>query len=324
MLRLRSVVAASIAVFVAAASFIFSTSSDIPVATRRATPAERASIAASSPAFSFARTDASPPATANPDSEWSPDDPPLVVARRYREAKDKRAFFDHAMKVGGGANLFFALEARTRCAKVNQLGMVGAEQDMISRISVDDPARLKRIEAYRGFIRGCEGFEMKPVGRTELVEITRRLYEADDPTGRAANMRAFPDTADEYDAQAATARELLATRDPYILKLVAPYLAARRAGNLTWPQLVAGGAAVDSYNREANAWNLALCDLGLDCTPSGPMGPMSCFSVGKCDWTTLDEIAPVLLVNGGIAPLSGRRDEIVAAVRAGDWAKLGL
>jgi len=154
--------------------------------------------------------------------------------------------------------------------------------------------------------------------------VSRKLYEAGDAMGRANNLRPYPDDAETYDEQRTMARELLETRDPYILRIVAPYLAGRRAGRLTWEQFVAGGPAVDAFNREVNAWNLALCELGMDCTPSGSFGPISCFSVGKCEWASVDEIAPLLATSGGLAPAPGRKDEIVAAVRAGDWAKLGL
>jgi len=324
-LGLRSIAAAGAVLFAAAIAFILSTSSDAPVATRRASVAEApASSAPANPSMPFTRGAPRPATMARAEGEWSPDDPPLKVAQRYREAKDKREFFDRAVKVGGGANLAFALEALNRCSKVNQLGMVGAEQDMIARISVNDPARDKRLESYRGFIRGCEGFQMRRVSRQETMELNRRLYESDDPMGRATNLRAYPDKAESYDEQAAAARELLETRDPYILKLAAPYLAGRRAGRLTWEQFVAGGPAVDAFNREVNAWSLALCELGLDCGPSGPYGPIPCFSVGKCEWSGVDEIAPLLATSGGVAPAPGRKDEIVAAVRAGDWAKLGL
>ena len=324
MLRLRTIVAASIALFAAALAFVLSTSNEPRVAVRRASPEELPAPAATIPAAPSSRSEAvSVPASRSQD-EWTADDAPIKVAQRYREAKDKREFFERAVKVGGGANLYFALEALNRCSKVNQLGMVGAEQDMIGRISVNDATRSKRIDAYRGFIRGCEGFEMKRVSRQELLDVSRKMYEAGDAMGRANNLRPYPDEAETYDQQRTMARELLETRDPYVLKFVAPYLAGRRAGRITWDQFVAGGPAVDAFNREVNAWNLALCELGMDCTPAGSLGPLSCFSVGKCEWSSVDEIAPLLATSGGLAPVPGRKDEIVAAVRAGNWEKLGL
>ena len=165
---------------------------------------------------------------------------------------------------------------------------------------------------------------MRRVSGQEVDAITRRIYEQSDAVGRVYNLKSFPDTAAEYDEVRAAALELLETRDPYVLQLLVPHLAGRSTGHLTWSQFMSSEAAIDSLNREVGAWNWALCELGVDCAAGGAYGNLNCFAVGKCDWKALDEVAPLLFGAGTAKPLAGRKEEIVAAVRAGDWAKLGF
>ena len=327
-MRLRTIVAASALVFLVAIAYVFMGARDAPVAV-----SARAVVDSSLPA---APAPDSPPgdpgraampiaaAARSAPGDWSPQDMPAIVAQRWREARDKRVFFDRAVEVGGGAYLHFALETLQRCRVVNEYGMVGAEQDMNSRIPANDPSRARRLEAYRAFIQGCEGFEMRKVSRQEVESITQRIYEQGDATGKAYNLRPYPDAAAEYDEVRATAVGLLETADPYVLQLLVPYLAARKAGNLTWAQFVSSDPAIEAVNREMNAWSLALCELGLDCSSTGNYGNLHCFAIGKCDWKAIDEIAPSLYMGGAATPVPGRREEIVAAVRAHDWSKLGL
>lgn len=324
---LRTIAAASALVFLVAIAYVFLSARDPSVAVSARVADSHASAAPavdSSPGEPGRSATPVAAAARVAQGEWSPQDMPAIVARRWREARDKREFFDRAVEVGGGAHLHFALETLQRCRVVNEYGMVGAEQDMNSRIPANDPARARRLEAYRSFIQGCEGFEMRKVNRQEMESITRRLYEQGDATGKAYNLRPYPDAAAEYDEVRATAVELLETADPYVLQLLVPYLAARKAGNLTWAQFVSSDPAIEAVNREMNAWSLALCELGLDCSSTGNYGNLHCFAIGKCDWKAIDEIAPSLYTGGVATPLPGRREEIVAAVRAHDWSKLGL
>ena len=320
-MAVRSIVLAGGIVFVAAIAYVFTGSREVPFVVVADKPLLAAPSTSPPTAVEPVKSVRSAPANAD---RWSPEDLPVVVAQRFRDAIDKRAFFDHAVEVGGGAHLHFALEALQRCGVVNEYGMAGAEQDMAARISLADPAQARRIEAYRAFIKGCEGFALRHVGRQEEVAIMRRLYESPDAMGKAYNLKPYPDTASEYDDTRATAVELLETADPYLLQLIVPYLAARRGGKLTWAQFTASDPAIQAANREEAAWGWALCELGLDCAAAGMYGNFQCFAIGKCDWKALDEVALPVFVTGGAAPSKSRKDEIVAAVRAKDWTKLGL
>lgn len=320
-MRLRSIVVASAAMLAAALAFVMSTPREARVAVRRAARPDVAAVPAIGPAPR--REAASGAAAVTPTrDEWSADDLPAKVAERFRQAKDKREFFDRAAKAGGGANLYFALQAAGQCSFVNGLGMVGAEQDWASRVPADDPLYERRMRAYRESIAGCDGFERRQVSRQELSAIAKRMYAAADPMGRAHNLRPYPDDAARYDEERPELRRLLDTRDAYVIGQLVPYLAARAAGNVTWSQVIADDRRLKAIEAEKNAWRWALCDLGEDCTPEGLHGRSSCFGLGLCDWKSIDEIAPTWF--SATPAIRARRDEIVAAVRAGDWEKLGL
>jgi len=288
--------------FLLALAYVFTSARDarLPVVERSTHAPPATSNSESSPALLPGRA-ASESARVRADADgWSPRDMPAKVAQRLREAKDKRVFFDRALEVGGGAYLHFALEALQRCRVVNEYGMVGAEQDVVARIPANDPAQSRRLEAYRAFIRGCEGFALRSVTGREESAIVRRIYESNDAVAKAYNLRSSSDAAAEYDGRA-TAVELLESGDAYLIQIIVPYLAT---------------------NGETAAWNWALCELGLDCSATGAYGNLQCFAVGKCDWKALEDVAEPLFGAGGAAPAASRKDEIVAAVRARDWAKL--
>jgi len=323
-MTLRAIVAASVMVFLAAAGYIMTGAREPPVAVAsRAIPAAEMSPAGIPAAVAVAAPGIAASA-AGPAETWKPQDLPAVVAQRWREAKDKRAFFDRAVAVGGGAHLHFALEALQRCRSVNDLGMVGAEQEMIARIPASDLSQARRLDAHRAFIQGCDGFGMRRVTDAEVGAITRRIYEQPDAVGKAYSLMSYPDSATEYDEVRATALELVETRDPYVLQILMPHLAGRRLGNLTWSQFMTSDATTERLHRELGAWSWALCELGIDCTGAGAYGDLQCFAVGKCDWKAVDEVAPALFGSGATRAMPARKDEIVAAVRARDWARLGF
>src|SRR5258708_708373 len=54
--------------------------------------------------------------------------PATVVGRRLRMAKDKRAFVDRAVAVGGGGHLYVARQAIDQCFPMREAGMSGAEK----------------------------------------------------------------------------------------------------------------------------------------------------------------------------------------------------
>jgi hypothetical protein len=247
------------------------------------------------------------------DDEWKPDDLPAKAARLYAAAGDKRAFYERAMN---------ALE---QCQVVNQYGMVGAEQMLVSGIA-DSPILAQRIAAFRAHIKGCEGFETRRIDPPQFMKISQRIREQTDLAALAYSLRPGNLTTTELQAGAQMlALRALDTGDAYLLTELASYFALRQAGLLGSPRIASSAdPRIDAMQRERDAWMWASCELGVDCGPGSANGRRVCFEMGKCEWRSIDDIAPELFADNNRTLPRERKDEIVAAVRARDWARLGF
>jgi hypothetical protein len=229
------------------------------------------------------------------------------------------------MKVGGGAYLLQAMAALEQCQVVNQYGMVGAEQMLVSGIA-DSPILAQRIAAFRAHIKGCEGFETRRVDPPQFIKISQRIREQTDLAAQAYSLRPGNLTTAELQAGAQLlALRALDTGDAYLLTELASYFALRQAGLLGSPRIAnSADPRIDAMQRERDAWMRASCELGVDCGPASTNGRRVCFEMGKCEWRSIDDIAADLFADNNRALPRERKDEIVAAVRARDWGKLGF
>lgn len=286
---------------------------------------------ASSPSLSGVASaqSAAPTLRSKPDAgeeAWKPDDLPAKVAQRHAEAADKRAFYDRAMKIGGGAYLIQAMAAWEQCQWVNQYGMVGAEQAVVARGIRDSPQYAERVAAFRAHIKGCEGFEIRRVDAQEHIRNFRRILDQPDLTSRAYSVR--PDnlqTPEQQEAARSVALRALDSGDAYLLTELAQYFAHHRAGLLGSFRIASSAdPRIDAMQRERDAWIWASCELGVECGPASANGRRVCFEMGKCDWRSIDDIAADVFSDAGKSPPRERKDEIVAAVRARDWGRLGF
>ncbi len=112
-----------------------------------------------------------PPASVARAEEWNSGDPATVVGRRQRMEKDKRAFVDRAVAVGGGGHLYVARQVIDQCYPMREPGMTGAEKLFANAYLRGDPQSARRLEAFRALIAGCEGFEQRPVTKAEYAAI---------------------------------------------------------------------------------------------------------------------------------------------------------
>jgi hypothetical protein len=254
------------------------------------------------------------------EEEWKTTDLPAVVAARMYASKDKRAFFDQAMKMGGGAYLMMAREAYMLCRNVAMLGPVRAEQNVARR---GGPQYAQQIAAHRALYGGCDGFHSKPVDSQEAWKRFAEVALQDDTAGRLHATMRRKWNAESHEEIAGQLRQYIDIGDPYLLERVGHRITIHRSG---LDERVRMTADEDSRRMlDEAAWRWALCELGKDCSPQSPFGQSVCAARGVCEWRELDEIAehihhPLQLVPG----VRERKDEIVAAVRARDWAKLGL
>jgi hypothetical protein len=312
-MSLRAIVAAAFWLCVASLAYIF-------FSARLNTAPASGSFPARAPAATIDTTPrvgtafTAPGGSSPPAAQWSPQDSPAVAARRWRDAADKRAFYDRALETGGGAYLHYAGKSLAACAAVNRLGVIGAEQRFASSQRADDPTLPRRIEAFRASIAGCEGFEARAVPAEDEAALFQRLLSSPDLVGRIYATKLWALTGSRGDEARAVLRQTVETRDAELLALVYPALVAREfASPDTAPK-------TEDIQNELDAWRWALCELGTDCSPASAYGRALCSGGGLCEWRRVDEIAAAAFPGAN----AERKDEIVARVRAGDWTKLGL
>jgi len=257
-------------------------------------------------------------ATAPPVIEpWSKEEALSTVATRFRDAKDLRAFYDRALGAGGPAHLWFAERALSKCQGVAYRGRVAAEQDFNSAPFKEQNA--ERQAAYRAWIEPCAGFETRPVSfGVEMQRVVNLMRRAPGPVGDRWRPH---ESADEE-----IVRNAITSGDPE-LPAVAIDLAARLG--VPDPSATTGDESiyVKRYFSETQSWELALCELGRDCGKGSQTWFHACISSGDCaEGNYRQGYAGTVtqITKDDVPGILKRRDAIVAAIRARDWAALGL
>lgn len=265
-----------------------------------------------------------PPALADA-AAWSPRDPAAVVARRFREAQDKRAFFEGAAAAGGGANLYFARVAATDCLMVSVRGMVGAEQSFAQVMMNADPTFHERLQAFRRQISGCRGFEAAPVMPAQLTELGRRLEELDEPIVLPRKLeRLVAQQSSGREAALDLAKRLVADADPFVIRQLPMTMASLRFGMPRYGDAPERRLQREAWDRESVAWDLASCALGFECVDSDGRSDYLCIWSGECGPINPEQVALAPIPAEQRATVLERRDAIVRAIRAREWTALGI
>lgn len=116
---------------------------------------------------------------------WFATDTMSTVAGRYRAMRDKRRFFDLAVKAGGGSHMAYAALADFRCNEVSRTPGIaekeGKRLESLDRPTLHDQARARQYD-------GCEGFAKRPVTEIEMNGLMAEIRGASDPAARAARL----------------------------------------------------------------------------------------------------------------------------------------
>ena len=167
-MTLRAIALAAFGLCVASLAYVFTSVDGARAPAPRAQPGTSSAAAAPAPRLSAPRAPIEIRPAAAP---WSALDAPSIVAQRWQAAADKRDFYEHALRTGGGAYLHFAGKALAQCGAVNRLGVIGAEQRFGQTHRANDPTLPRRIEAFRASIAGCD------VGRSFRHDLRRRQLD---------------------------------------------------------------------------------------------------------------------------------------------------
>lgn len=110
----------------------------------------------------------------------------------------------------------------------------------------------------------------------QLVERRREAAEAGSLAAEAALLAMGAPLADDVDYRRDLVERVQASRDPQAFVALSPAMGVAASGDVALEQSIAGTQAHEL------AWQLAACDLGLDCSPGGTLMTEYCGNGGIC------------------------------------------
>jgi len=275
------------------------------------------------PTVELARVEAFTPAPVPSGAvdKWSKDDSLATVMARYREAKDLRVFYDRARQVGGMANLWAAQTAQLRCQRVGTHGRVAAVQEVIAYAA---PMPADGIEALSQWLQPCFGFETQPLPPGEFLAVYRALRASEGLIGEGYRLSPANRTVPLPEAeQKEFLRRVVASGEPELIALFGTQAAILRAGPIGRERADGELDFRTPGAIEAIAWQLAACDLGAHCGPGSEIWLAGC-AAGDCGSGAALRGLTAEFDRDTASAIARRRDEILAAIKARDWAALGL
>lgn len=262
----------------------------------------------------------------NPDEEgkgWFATDTASTASARYHAMRDKRRFFDLALKTGGGAYLAFAMLAEMRCSRAN--GHPGAIAELKRRSESGDELASYH-KAILPSLDGCAGFETRPTGASDMLSMMTTFMGASDPAARA--MRLMREEDPEVIRREVGA--LLREGDPVLVALLVDAMAkiaiepakGGAAGN--GPATIVRSSTQAEANEEDSAWTLALCRLGIECSKyDSPPWFNACPNMGNCGDRFAESLAREVHQARFDAVLA-RSEVVEKAIRDRNWRSLGF
>lgn len=254
---------------------------------------------------------------------WFASDTASTVSARYHAMRDKRRFFDLALKAGGGAHLAFAMMAEMRCGRAN--GRPGAIAELKRRSENGDELAAYH-KAILPSLDGCEGFETRPTGAADNLSMLTTFMGASDPAARA--MRLWRE--DDPEAIRREAGALLHEGDPVLVALLVDAMVkiviepAKGGEAGTGSATIVRSSTQAEAREEDSAWTLALCRLGIECTRyDSPPWFNACPNMGNCGERFAESLAREVH-QARYAAVSARSEVIEKAIRDRNWRSLGF
>lgn len=260
-------------------------------------------------------TQSSPPSTAlSPAAEYRSKAPEVLKA--WITSRDHKALFDQYRPLAktDGDTAYLLIDVIRACGKVTFEGKAAAETRLrMGPYSQDIQGLRKRV--HDDMWSKCQGFD----GFTAYDQEINDLRKSAEANGSKAIQASKLPRKDLTEQQIALAKQLIESRDPFVLEELAPMLSQNAAVRqaLKVPE---GGGNPDVLFW---AWNLATCDFGAPCDELGL--PWMCIESGACAAQSYqDAIQQVILTPRDFELAMRYRDRIVQILQKRDWGSLGL
>lgn len=202
-----------------------------------------------------------------------------VLQQAFESASDLFAFRQQLRPLANAGNA----EARWMLSRVDEYcaafarDPAGFDRDsaLIDSLSLD---ATRTLGAARGRI-GTRCGRFAPADAPtflQLVESRRDAAEAGSLAAEAALLAMGTPLADDIDYRRDLVERVQASRDPDAFVALAPAMGVAASGDVALEESVAGTQASEL------AWQLAACDLGLDCSADGALMTEYCANGGIC------------------------------------------
>lgn len=256
---------------------------------------------------------------------WFHTDSATTVAARYRAMRDKRRFWELALRAGGGAHLHFAKLVGYKCGPVSgKPGGSAAPAGVLKFFSTPDERMLAQANRYAG----CEGFETRPIDERDESRLYDEMDVLADPVARAYRLERTRADAKIVRAELAA---LLAEGDLHVARIATGTMRELTVGPSPMRSWDRKGPppfntpANERYMVEQEAWELAWCRVGIECEKGDSLlWRNACFSGGFCGDDYAEAYARSRVQPESHEALEKRSREIEKAIRDRNWKSLGL
>lgn len=240
----------------------------------------------------------------------------IGLPMQFETTPDLYAFARRASRPSATADeKAYASQALRACFEVSNSSVDSVIRAFGESLPDAGPNNAIRLRLFARSTERCRGFEGHPVSRDEITRLGNEAAIQGSPLALSAKLLEI-ERAKGRDAATAVVEGIWSSGDPNAILQTLSYV--QRPGVLaiggpgdSRPNPVVGGAVV-----------LALCDLGMDCGPTGQYLAATCASLNRCNVASVGE-----LIAGSVGPndreaLESHRAVIREAVRARNWSAL--
>jgi hypothetical protein len=259
-------------------------------------------------------SDTSPSTT--PFERPGPGTTSIGLSMQFETTPDLYAFALRASRPTATANeKAYASQALRACIEVSNSSVDAVIRAFGDSLPRADPNNGMRLRLFAQSTERCRGFEGRPVSRDEITRLASEAAAQGSPLALSAKLLDI-ERAKGRDAATAVVEGIWSSGDPNAILQTLSYVQR--------PGVLAIGGPGDSRTSPliGGAVVLALCDLGLDCRPTGQYLTATCTSLNRCNVASVDELIEGSVSANDRETLTSYRAVIREAIRARNWAAL--
>ncbi len=212
--------------------------------------------------------------------------PKLTIRQEFEQSRKLKQFFDKylaSLNSASGEAKFYMAEVLQHCSSyVGRSLSKLPRRPLIEEGEKKHPNFEERSAAVQRRTSECEGFETYEPPSEFVTTLMNDAAKQGFPAAQAAalvNMQIAGNTQEAYSLASTLIKGEL---DPYMLRGLLEY--ALRVG----PAL-GDPPVIPKRDQYADAWQLAICDFGMDCSANSPILSQICIMSARCGAASYEE-----------------------------------